>query len=288
MSIENELDVDIETTASEDIETSSEISTDSNVNDAEVNIESKDSKQDVGNGKRQFSDKEKQEYAFNKRLSREKKKYREILSEQDKRFQELQAKLDRLENPDKYKPKSRNDFENDESYIDHLVSERVQNILNAQMEQYQKQQQEYNEYNQIEAEYRSKVDANVAELFPDEVSRNDYQDKVQHALDKGLGDLLDSDLNLSKFIINSKFGPKIMYKLATDVNAVKSLFEDDDVFNRQLVIREIEKEFKQNNVKPVSTARPQIKPIGRPGMKQNTPTNSLDDDKAILNMLRRR
>lgn len=238
--------------------------------------------------KTQYTDLEKAQYSFHKQLGKQKAKYERALAEREDKYKALLERIDRLENPDKYRPKTRNDFTTDDEYIDHIVQERMNTILQQQMEAYQKEQTELAERNEAEKAYRTRQDDNVNKLFPDEASRTAYQAKVDEALEKGLGELIDSDADLANYIIMSPMGPKLMYKLATDVNAVKSLFEDGKTpMDRQFTIRQMEQALTQeiNNNRNVVSPR---KPIGRPGVENNTSKDLFADNTSILKFLNSR
>lgn len=255
---------------------------DNNNADVVSEVESK-ARSTNGNAKQSYSDIEKATYSFHKQLNKQKSKYEKAMAEKEAQFNQLLERLDRLENPDKYRAKTRNDFSTDDEYIDHIVSERVNNILKGQMEAYQKEQAQRDEMAQVEATHRSRQDDNVARLFPDEAARSDYQAKVNDALSKGLGELIDSDTELANYIIMSPMGPKLMYKLATDVEAVKSLFENTTAMDRQFKIREIEHSL---SAPTVVNNNSRTAPIGRPGKNSSSPSKDLfESNDSILNFL---
>ena len=67
-----------------------------------------------------------------KKSEKQKQKYESILAEQKKAFASLQDRLDKLENPDKYKEKFRENFQTDDEYIDYIVQQRMNKILDEQ------------------------------------------------------------------------------------------------------------------------------------------------------------
>lgn len=274
------------TSASEENVNDTSVATENESNNADVNSEV-ESNSNNGNAKKTYSDMEKATYSFHKQLNKQKSKYEKAMAEKEAQFNQLLERLDRLENPDKYRAKTRNDFNSDDEYIDHIVAERVNNILNSQMAAYQKEQDEINARNEAEQEFRTRQDDNVSKFYPDEASRTEYQNAIDSALAKGLGDLIDSDKELANYIIMSPMGPKLMYKLATDVNTVKSLFENSTPMDRQFKIREIERTLTteiNNKVMPKVS-----KPIGRPGIERTSPSKDLfESDDSILKYLRGR
>lgn len=223
-----------------------------------------------GSARKQYSDLEKAQFSFHKQFSKQKQRYEAQLAERQRQYEELQARLDRLENPDKYRAKTRNDFSTDDEYIDHIVAQRFNKMMSEQMDAYNKQMTAQREQEEAENSYREAAQERVNKLFPDEASRAKYQKTIDEALEKGLGTLLDSDAKLSQYIINSDYGPKLLYELATNVNEVKNLFERGDEMDRQFKIRELEKRLKTQAT--TQTARPVI---GKPGSGTNTVNKSI-------------
>lgn len=225
-----------------------------------------------GSAKKQYSDLQKAQFSFHKQFSRQKQRYEAQLAERQRQFEELQARLDRLENPDKYRAKTRNDFSTDDEYIDHIVAQRFNKMMNEQMAAYNKQMSVQREQEEVENGYREAAQERVNKLYPDETSRAKYQKAIDDALEKGLGDLLDSDAKLAKYIIDSDYGPKILYELATNVNEVKNLFERGDEMDRQFKIRELEQRLKTQATQTQTVSRPVI---GKPGSGTNTVNKSI-------------
>lgn len=240
----------------------------------------------------QYTELEKAQYSFKKQFSKQKAKYERQIAEMQRQWEE---RFDKLEHPEKYAPKTRSDFETDDEFINHLVDEKVQAILAQKLDEYQKQEDEQKKQSEVESQYKSRVTDNVSKLYPDEQSRQVYQEAVDNALKDGLGDVLEQDSELCQYIMLSPLGPKIMYELATNLKSVDELFgEGVTPIMRQFKIREIEAKLaaQPQPVPPppaptaVQTPKPAV--VGQPGNSKENPTKDIfEDPKALRDFLRR-
>lgn len=250
--------------------------------------------------KPQYTDLEKAQYSFHKQFSKQKAKYEKQLAERDSQMKELMARLDKLENPAKYAPKTRDQFDNDDDFINDLVDTKVQAILAKRLEEYQKQDEEKQRQNEIETQYKNRVNDAVSKLYPDDASRAKYQETIDSALQDGLGDVLEQDEDLCKYIMLSPIGPKIMFELASNIDSVDSLFgEGTTPISRQFKIREIEAKLMAspaptavpNNQTPaVEQPKPkEVKVVGQPGKQVGTATKDdiFSNDEALIEFLRK-
>ena len=244
--------------------------------------------------KPQYTDLERAQYSFKKQLGKQKAKYERQIAEMQKAWE---ARFDKLEHPEKYAPKTRADFETDDDFINHLVDDKVQAILAQKLEDYQKQEEEDKKQSEIENQYKTRVTDNVAKLYPDEQSRMEYQQAVDAALKDGLGEVLEQDSDLCQYIMLSPMGPKLMYHLATDINAVDALFaEGVTPIARQFKIREMEAKLAAQPAPApaaptaVQTQTPPVKPavVGQPGKTTGAPPRDIFHDKEAMREFLRR
>ena len=174
---------------------------------------------------------------------------------------------------------------------------KVEALLKQKLEDYQKQEEENRKQTELESKYKTRVSENVAKLYADEAARKEYQSVIDTALSEGLGDVLDQDADLSRYIMLSPLGPKIMYELASNEEAVESLFgEGVTPLERQFKIREIEARLAQAPA-PTAPAAPTAvqtpeppKPVvmGQPGKTHGTPNKDIfSDTNALREFLRR-
>lgn len=251
--------------------TNGEVEVSENVNDAKGS-----------SGKRQYSDLEKAQYSFHKQFSKQKAKYEKMLADQNKVWEE---RFDRLEHPEKYKKKTRDDFSTDDEFIDHLVKQRFDKLMQEQVSEYEAQQAQTREQEEVEASYRDSIQERVKKLFNDEASLNDYHKVVDAALEKGLGKLITAvDPEVSMQIITSEYGPKILYELAKNPSMVQDWFKEGrSTGYRQFMVSKLEDQFK-NAKAPQQQVKPGI--IGKPGIGLTKPkTNIFSSDKALLDFL---
>lgn len=173
----------------------------------------------------QYTDLEKAQYSFKRQLAKQRSKHEHeianLRAEFDKRLAE---EIDKVKNPAKYAPKTRKDFEYDDDYVKYLASEQVNAALEAKIAEYAKQQEEEQRQAQVDAEYRSMLDQSVKSIYNTPESEAEWRAKVGEGMKAGLGSLIDSDQDLSNYIIFSPIGPKIMYELATNKKAVQDIF----------------------------------------------------------------
>ena len=223
----------------------------------------------------QFSHEEQMTYSFKRQLAKQRSKYEKQIADLQRQWEE---RFDKLENPAKYAPKTRKDFEYDDDYVKYLASEQVNAALEAKLAEYAKQQEEEQRQAQVDAEYRSMLDQSVKSIYNTPESEAEWRSKVGEGMKAGLGSLIDSDQDLSNYIIFSPIGPKIMYELATNKKAVQDIFTigmtpDGRAIPRSPVdrMRKMEELAERlssrtsinNNIQPV-------KPIGKPRNQQGS------------------
>lgn len=251
------------------------------------------------NNTHQYTDLEKAQYSFHKQFARQKAKHEQeianLRAEFDKRLAE---EIDKVKNPAKYAPKTRKDFEYDDDYVKYLATEQVNSAIESRIKEYQKQQEEEQRQAQVDAEYRTMLDKSVKSIYNTPEAYADWRDKVGEGMRAGLGKLIDSDVDLSKYIVFSPIGPKIMYELATNKNAMKDIFTLGMTPDGQAIMRSpsdrmrkieelAERLSKVNNninVKRTNVNQP-VKPIGRPGINKEVKKDIFSDPKALLDMM---
>lgn len=218
-------------------------------------------------------------WSFKHQLGKQRKKYESQLKDWEAKYNDLAARLAKLEKPET--PMSRDQYQTDDEYIDALVQQRFDNTWNSKLMEAQKQYEEQQRRDAEVSNYRSRAEENVKKLYATPEAQADYREKIQSALDMGLGDLIDEDKDLAQYIIRSDVGPKIMYELATNQDMVKELFENTNSMDKQFKIREIESRIKNQ------MAKPKVAAVGRPGMAAETkPTSLFDDDERLREWLR--
>ena len=235
-----------------------------------------------GNPKRTYSKEEQAAYSFRKQLGKQRAKYEDQYSQLQQQYNALLERLDRLENPDKYAPLNRGQFQDDDSYIDALVQQRFDNMWNQKLYEAQQRYSEQAKQDQEVQAYKTRQDGNVKKLFKTPEAEQQYRQAIGTALQNGLGELLDSDKDVAQYIMRSDLGPKILYEFATNPKEVEKMFSEGVTeMDRQFMIRDLENRLRSEITKPAMPV------IGKPGVQAEAKPGSIfDSDDSILNYLR--
>lgn len=234
------------------------------------------------NPKKAYTPEEQAAYSFRKQLNKQKSKYENQYGQLQAQYNELLQRLDKLENPQKYAPLNRQNFQDDDSYIDAIVQQRFDNMWNQRLQEAQQKYQEQQQQDQEVQAYRSRQDENVKKLFKTPEAEQQYRAAIKTALDQGLGELIDSDKEIATYIMRSEMGPKILYEFATKPQEVQKMFDENVTpMDRQFMIRELEGRLRNEMVKPAMPV------VGKPGLSTQAKHGSIfDSDDSILNYLR--
>ena len=240
----------------------------------------------------QYSHEEQMTYSFKRQLAKQRSKYEKQLADMQKQWEE---RFDKLENPAKYAPKTRKDFEYDDDYVKYLANEHVNAAIEAKIAEYQKQQEEEQRQAQVDAEYRNMLDQSVKSIYNTPEAEADWRAKVGEGMKAGLGAVIDSDQDLSNYIIFSPIGPKIMYELATNKKAVQDIFTigmtpDGHAIprspgDRMRKMEELAERLSRTDINNNRTNVQPAKPIGKPGINKEVKKDIFSDPKALLDMM---
>lgn len=265
-----------------------EVETTANVNPetevaAEDQAPSTSSEENISGEKanhREYTPEERAAYSFRRQLAKQRDKYEKNYVPRDQ-YEQLLQRIEKLENPEKFRPQTREQFGSDDDYIDYLVQQRFDNMWAQKLEEVQNKYDEQARANEEVTAYRNRANDNVKKLFKTPESEKQYRDAVNIALQNGLGELIDQDKETAKFIMRSDFGPKIVYELATKPELVEEMFADSVTdMDRQFKIRQLE-----DRIRAELAPKPQV--IGKPGIQQETTRGSIfDSDESVLNFLR--
>lgn len=240
----------------------------------------------------QYSHEEQMTYSFKRQLAKQRSKYEKQIADMQRQWEE---RFDKLENPAKYAPKTRKDFEYDDDYVKYLANEQVNAAIEAKIAEYQKQQEEEQRQAQVDAEYRNMLDQNVKSIYNTPEAEADWRAKVGEGMKAGLGAVIDSDQDLSNYIIFSPIGPKIMYELATNKKAVQDIFTigmtpDGHAIprspgDRMRKMEELAERLSRTDINNNRTNVQPAKPIGKPGINKEVKKDIFSDPKALLDMM---
>lgn len=240
----------------------------------------------------QFTHEEQMTYSFKRQLAKQRSKYEKQIADLQKQWEE---RFDKLENPAKYAPKTRKDFEYDDDYVKYLANEQVNAALEAKIAEYQKQHEEEQRQAQVDEEYRTILDKTVKSIYNTPEAEADWRAKVGEGMKAGLGSLIDGDQDLSNYIIFSPIGPKIMYELASNKKTVQDIFTigitpDGHVIprspgDRMRKMEELAERLSRTDINNNRTNVQPVKPIGRPGINKEVKKDIFSDSKALLDMM---
>lgn len=240
----------------------------------------------------QYSHEEQMTYSFKRQLAKQRSKYEKQIADLQRQWEE---RFDKLENPAKYAPKTRKDFEYDDDYVKYLANEQVNAALEAKIAEYQKQQEEEQRQAQVDEEYRNMLDKTVKSIYNTPEAEKDWRAKVNEGMKAGLGSLIDGDQDLSNYIIFSPIGPKIMYELATNKKTVQDIFTigmtpDGRAIprspgDRMRKMEELAERLSRTDINNIRTNVQPVKPIGRPGINKEVKKDIFSDPKALLDMM---
>lgn len=235
-----------------------------------------------GNPKRTYSKEEQAAYSFRKQLGKQRAKYEDQYGQLQQQYNALLERLDRLENPDKYAPLNRSQFQDDDSYIDALVQQRFDNMWNQKLYEAQQRYSEQAKQDQEVQAYKTRQDGNVKKLFKTPEAEQQYRQAIGIALQNGLGERIDSDRDVAQYIMRSDLGPKILYEFATNPEELEKMFSEGVTeMDRQFMIRDLENRLRSEITKPAMPV------IGKPGVQAEAKPGSIfDSDDSILNFLR--
>ena len=241
-------------------------------------------------------------YSFKRQLGKSKDRYESQLNDSNKRFDEVMKRLGALENPEK--PLRREDFQTDDEFIDKLIDAGVEKRWAAKEAQMREEYERYAKEQQEEMEQRKELDEGISKWWPSQEERQKYVNTVQEAYNEGLKDLLEQEQNVLNYLFQTPNQSLVLYKLATDKNAVTNIFSIKNPLMRLMAVRDLENELvrERNTPKttPTPTPAPQVaptntpqqpvnnlaKPVGKPGSMVEATPDLFDDTDALRNALR--
>lgn len=241
----------------------------------------------------QYSDLEKAQYSFRKQFAKQNKKHAEEMAEMRKLVESLQ---DRISNPDKYRPKYRDDFKTADEYIDYRSEQKFNRLMEEQRAKEEKVAKEKSEMDAMTNFYRERAQKHINTLYPTDEAKAHYKEVVDKAFNDGLGDLLDKDENVSNFLMRRPYGPAILMAIAESPNDyLDRLYSDPYMSSSDRIeeLRDIEHEIinkleqakKEEQMKLEQTNnavnQEQPKVVGKPGISTQTKRNIWDDEKAL-------
>lgn len=229
--------------------------------------------------KSKYTPEQKAEYAFKKRLDRERRKY-------DSQILELKKQLEALQNPNKNTPKKREDYANDEEYVKDFFGNMINDAFNKRDEEYRKKEEMMNAQAQVMESFANQVERDFGNL-------EEYNSVVENSLEAGLGELIENNPTVKQFIQQSDNSAKVLYMLATNQDAVNKVFrcktEWDMFYNLKRLEESLESQsFIKSANTQVNNVNPVVKPIGKVGGQGGQTNENWDDRAWIMKQIRGR
>ena len=221
------------------------------------------------------------EYSFRRQLDKNNKKHAEELAARDKENAELKARLAEIEkklDPNNAR-KTRDQFTDDDSFIDYLTERRVNAIFakrdaeakkkaDADEETRRKQKEADDEASEQQRVWMDNVHA----AFNDEKREQKFYAKVQYSSQHGLGKILDSCPAAADFLMNHPHGPRVMEKVLNDQQTFRDVFGDGSRRVSQLdvyyALRRVDERMDDEPAAPATPAapaKPTMPHLGKPG-----------------------
>ena len=243
------------------------------------------------------------EFSFRRKLEKASRKHAEDLAERDKKYNELLAQFEELKKTvaPKETPKKREDFANDDEYIDYLTEQRVNKILaerdGKDAERRAKEAEETKKAKEQEAELveaQQRWLGHVDKCFGDDKERaQKFLTKIQYANRNGLGEILEACPVASDFLMNHQNGPKVFEKLLNEKETFLRVFSENasplDIYYE---LRSIERELNAQPPQGAGTQPPKqtMPKIGKPGKQAGAGTKPdiFSDNDAMLSFIRSR
>lgn len=221
------------------------------------------------------------EYSFRRQLEKNNKKHADELAARDKENAELKARLAEIEKKldPQNAPKTREDFESDDDFIDYLTQRRVNAILAERDAKAKKKADEDEENKRRQKEIDDEASEqqrvwmeNVHSAFNDEKREQEFYAKVQYCSKRGLGQFLDSCPAAADFLMNHPHGPRVMEKVLNDKQTFRDVFGDGSRRVSQLdvyyALRRVDERMDDAPAAPATPAtptKPTMPHLGKPG-----------------------
>lgn len=240
-----------------------------------------------------YSHEEQMTFSFKRQLAKQRTKHEQEMAEMRKLVESLQ---DRINNPDKYRPKYRDDFNTADEYIDYRSEQKFNKLMEEQRAKEEKAAKEKSDFDAMTNYYRERAQKHINTLYPTDEAKSHYKEVVDKAFNDGLGDLLDKDENVSNFLMRRPYGPAILMAIAESPNEYLDRLYSDPYMSssdrieelrdiEHEIIKKLEQAKKEEQIKTENVNQEQPKVVGKPGISTQTKRNIWDDEKALNDFL---
>lgn len=241
---------------------------------------------------------DKMTYSFKRQLGKQRDKFESQISDYNKRFTDFESRLNKLSNPEK--PLTRSDFETDDAYIEALINNGVEKRWAEREEKMREEYEKYEAERKAQEEQARELEEGISKWYPDEAKRKEWYDTVSRAYGEGLQELLEKEQNVMNYLYQTPNQSLILYKLATDPQAVQSVFSIKNPLMRLMAVRDMENELvrERNAPAPAPTQSPQSTPaqapvnnlakaVGKPGSQLEATPDVFDSTEGLRDLLRK-
>ena len=236
-----------------------------------------------------YSHEEQMTFSFKRQLAKQRTKHEQEMAEMRKLVESLQ---DRINNPDKYRPKYRDDFNTADEYIDYRSEQKFNKLMEEQRAKEEKAAKEKSDFDAMTNYYRERAQKHINALYPTDEAKSHYKEVVDKAFNDGLGDLLDKDENVSNFLMRRPYGPAILMAIAESPNEYLDRLYGDPYMSssdridelrdiEHEIIKKLEQAKKEEQIKTENVNQEQPKVVGKPGISTQSKRNIWDDEKAL-------
>jgi hypothetical protein len=242
-------------------------------------------------------------YSLKRQMGKQRDSLESKIADYNKRFTDFESRLNKLANPEK--PLRRSDFETDDSYIEALINNGVEKRWAEREAKMREEYEKYEAERKAQEEQARELEEGIAKWYPDETKRKEWYDTVSRAYGEGLQELLEKEQNVMNYLYQTPNQSLILYKLATDPQAVQSVFSIKNPLMRLMAVRDMENELvrERNNPAPVQapvqTPAPKVeqanpapvnnlaKAVGKPGAQVEATPDAFDNTDSLRDLLRK-
>lgn len=218
------------------------------------------------------SDADKAAYSFRRQLERQRNESAAEMRKRDDKIAELERRLSELSKP-KETAKSRADFETDDDYMDYIAGRKAREAVDAERKRAEdergKAEARARKAERENAEFQRSVDTfrdNISKAFGDAGREQAFFGKVRAAMDRGMGDLIDSDPVVASFIYKNEAGPVVLERMIYDVDTFKSVMRPNaDPMERLFTLHRLADDIQRGEIAREKAAAPSLPVIGKPG-----------------------
>ena len=210
---------------------------------------------------------------FRKQLKRKERK----IARQSEEMQQLKQELEQIKaqlssNKAPAKKLTRENFRNDDEYIEHLTELKLNEKLETQSEMYQQQIQERETYDNLASSWEEKITDN----FKSEQEQNDYNEIVTEYGDPS--QYFNNDV--IEYMFKNPYGPKMLkyfYERPSIINTINSMHDIDKADTLRKIYSYVSKEAPKKQVSNASAPVGSLAQSNSRAIKQ--PSEMTDDEK---------